>query len=492
MGIRFSLVFPLAEERGITARALSGWIRQTLPADRFELIVVADRAVPLDPDTRSLLRHHDRVLRGDFTNLAHQFDAGVRAGTGEYLFLTESHCIPAPNCLEAMDRWLAGNSHLAGACCESVPVWGNAYQAIDAQTFEEGFRHFINTNDWRKFSVHGMALRRDTYLACGGLPYQYGRFAEMVLAAALRDAGQELGHARESVVTHHYRETLQELIDGTEEYVASECVYRAQNPGPDRIGHSYQPDRSNPFSPRAAALQRDVVTTLLVGTLRRDTRAMSEALNVLGHVVTGLLGRRGPVLAAWLAVTACRLRCWWNRHDATKVNRPYRELGRLASVQSRVRFLASRSVVDPALPNPSTVLSVDALPEWSLHGFHGLERWNGEPFRWTKRVAAMQLPLKRGQYRLRLVSGGIPRERMKLRVAMNGTRIVPLALPNGDHELRIEPYHCHPREQTLVLVTNPLCPWRQGVQDYRELGLPLFAVEAHPASASQPVQRAAA
>ena len=105
---------------------------------------------------------------------------------------------------------------------------------------------------------------------------------------------------------------------------------------------------------------------------------------------------------------------------------------------------------------------------------------NGAPFRWSKRIAGIRLPLKRGAYRLRLITGGIPRERLNLRVAFNGTRIVPVALPNGDHELRIEPYHCHPREQTLVLVTNPLCPWKQGVKDYRELGLPLFAIEAQP------------
>src|SRR5262245_51993173 len=161
MSARISLVFPLTEERGLTVEAFAAWTRQTFPADRFELIVVADDATPLDPALTGLLRPQDRVLRGRFTSIAHQFDAGLRAGSGEYLFLTESHCMPAPDCLEAMDRFLAANPHLAGACCESVPAWETAYQRIDAMTFEEGFRHFIRNNDWRKLSVHGMALRRD-------------------------------------------------------------------------------------------------------------------------------------------------------------------------------------------------------------------------------------------------------------------------------------------------------------------------------------------
>ena len=124
MGIRFTLVFPLAEERGVTETALAAWTQQTLPSDRFEIVVVADNRVPFDSESRSRLRPHDKVIRADFANLAHQFDAGVRAGSGEYLFLTESHCIPAPDCLEAMDRWLAANTGVAGACCESVPVLG--------------------------------------------------------------------------------------------------------------------------------------------------------------------------------------------------------------------------------------------------------------------------------------------------------------------------------------------------------------------------------
>src|SRR5262245_19633821 len=116
---RISLVFPLTEERGLTVEALAAWIGQTLSAEQFELIVVADERTHLDPRIPSILRPHDRIVREAFANHAHQFDAAVRAGTGEYIFLTESHCLPAPDCLETMDQYLAANPHLAGACCES-------------------------------------------------------------------------------------------------------------------------------------------------------------------------------------------------------------------------------------------------------------------------------------------------------------------------------------------------------------------------------------
>jgi hypothetical protein len=195
-----------------------------------------------------------------------------------------------------------------------------------------------------------------------------------------------------------------------------------------------------------------------------------------------LLGRRGPLLAEWLSVLACRVRCWRYRQDVERLELPYRDLVRRASRLSRVRFLVTQSVVDPPIPAPSDTIAIDTLPDWALHGFHGIERVNGEPFRWTGRLAALRLPLRRGQYRLRLVTRGLRREPdpVDLRAAINGTRIAPVALADGDYELPIERWQCHRAEQTLILMCNPVCPWKRGTTDHRELGLPLFAVEARP------------
>ena len=304
--------------------------------------------------------------------------------------------------------------------------------------------------------------------------------------------GHELGYARESIVTHHYRETLQEVIDGTDEYVSSECSYRAANPGPDRVGHSYFPELSNPFSPGAAALNREVAETVLKGSLGNGTLPRRKALAAVARATAGFFGKRGPMLCAWLAVAACRLRCWWNRHDVSRVDAPYRELVRLVSILSRVRHLATQAVVDAPLPASSREVAIDLLPEWALFGFHGLERIGGESFRWTGPLAALRLPFVKGQYLLRLVTRNLRGEKVKLRLAFNGSRIEPIALPNGDYEVPIERRHCRDREQTLILSCDPLRPWKHGVKDYRELGIPLFRVEAIPAKGeSRRLRRAA-
>ena len=362
MSVRISLVFPLEQERGMTADALAAWTRQTMPADRFELIVVADAAAAIDPHLQSLLRPQDRVLRGTYTGISQQFDAGVRAGRGEYLFLTESHCMPNRDCLEKIDRYLIAHPERAGACCESVPAWNNAYQRIDATTFEEGFRHFVQNDDWRKLSVHGMALRRDVYLALGGLQHQYGRFSEMILAAALRDAGHQLGYARESVVTHHYRDTLQELIDGTDEYVRDECNYRAANPGPDWVGFSYLPDMPNPYSPGAAALDR--AGCRAARSRIQKHKGASRVLYATARIVARLLGLAGPYWpSGWRSPRAgCgaggTVTMWPLLIIRTAIWAVRSRLG-------QVRCLAALPAVDPPLPAPSESLAVDAFPDWA-------------------------------------------------------------------------------------------------------------------------------
>jgi hypothetical protein len=139
------------------------------------------------------------------------------------------------------------------------------------------------------------------------------------------------------------------------------------------------------------------------------------------------------------------------------------------------------------------VLSIAELPDWAVLGFHGLEVCNGEQFRWGGRVAALRFALPPGRHRLRIVTHGLRRDDPRLRVALNGCAIEPVPVSGGGYEIAIEPWHCHPREQTLILATKPLCPWKQGVKDYRELGLPLFGIEVLSSSvADRAPQREAA
>src|SRR5262249_19569437 len=146
---------------------------------------------------------------------AELYELAAREARGEFLILTESHCIPEPDFLEAMDRFLASSSW-DGACCRSIPICPNALARMDHVTFEEGYQIFREEGDWRKVNVHGFAIRRQTYLDVGGMPGQYDKFAEMILAAALRDRGCRLGYAEAAAVRHLYRGDLRDVLAFTE------------------------------------------------------------------------------------------------------------------------------------------------------------------------------------------------------------------------------------------------------------------------------------
>jgi hypothetical protein len=484
MSVRVSVILPLTEERGVTEEAVSGWVGQTLPPARTELVIVAGNGVAASRALAKLLRPHDRVVTGQFANLAAFYDAGVRAASGELVFLTESHCAPAPDCLEATDRFLTRHPHLAGAATNSRPSCENAYARIDADTFYEGFREHVRPGDWRKMNVHGYAMRRDLFLELGGYRHEYGRFAEMLMAAALRDGGYELGYAEEAVITHHYRGNLGELIAGIDDYVRGESLYRADHPGPDRVGHTYLPEVPNPRSARAAALEREVAGALLGGVFGRTTAVARQCLRVAARSAARLLGCRGPVLAAWLGVLAARVRCWRNRHDAVRLDAPYRELIRRATALSRLRALASLTVDEADLPRPGGAVGIQDFPDWALYGFHGTEWWQGKALRWSSPLAALRLPIAPGDYRVTLVTHGIrtTRHPARLRLALNGVRIESRELPTGDYEFPIESRLCRPREQTLTWMCDPLRPWEHGSRDHRDLGLSVFALEVRPAA----------
>ena len=480
--MRFSVVIPIEHERGVAESAVAAWVNQSFHPHPFEVVLVCGDEHYPPPSLTRLLRDHDRVVTGRFANLAAVYDAGIREARGELVFLTEAHCLPAPDCLRATDEYLARNPELAGACTHSLPACENAYARIDADTFYDGFREFVRPGDWRKLNVHGFALKRDVYLELGGFRHEYGRFAEMLLAAELRDAGHELGYAEAAVITHHYRGSLGELIAGIDDYVRGESLYRAEHPGLDRVGFTYLPEVADPKSGRAASLEREVARTLLTGRLGRSTPLMKLGLGVAARAAARSLGGRGQVAAAWVQTLAARVRCWRNRHDAAALDGPYRELIRIASVLSRTRALADLPPAgEPPVPSRS-LFAIAELPEADLYGFHGMEWWQGKPFRCSAPLAAVRFAAGAGLHRVRLVTHGVrtchyPAE---LRVAVNGERVEPVELPSGDYEFLIEPRAGLGGVQTLVMCCKPLRPWDHGTRDPRNLGLPVFAVETTP------------
>ena len=97
----FSVVVPSIGRKDGLARLFAALARQTLPRERFEVIVAVDRAQS-DPEVQAMLDRAGarRVERGSPAGPGGARNAGARLARGAWLAFTEDDCEPA-------DDWLA-------------------------------------------------------------------------------------------------------------------------------------------------------------------------------------------------------------------------------------------------------------------------------------------------------------------------------------------------------------------------------------------------
>jgi hypothetical protein len=348
--------------------------------------------------------------------------------------------------------------------------------------FEEGFEVFRRDGDWRKVNVHGFALSREAYLAVGGLPHRYGGFAEMMLAAALRDRCFRLGYAEAAAVRHHYRASLGEVRQLIDHFLRGESLYRAEHPGPDRIDYSFIPHGLAALPPNKAPLWWSLAGMLAGELIGGDRAAAGRLAAALGRALRpDLLTRRwrlvGPRLAEWLA----RWRSWfWLWHGPRRA-RAYRDWIEQAGRVSRLECLL-RQPRTP-LPSQGRVLVSD-LPEEDHVGFHVPETSGGQTYRWTGPAALVRLTPRPGARVLRLVTNGLhaqPFAALNLRVYLDGRPVSGASVREEWDGVTVAiDDHRGSGVGTVGLSCTPSRPWEKGVADRRELGLPLFALEFRP------------
>jgi predicted dehydrogenase len=479
--LRFSVLIPLVEERGFGERCLQGWLaQQDFPAEGYELVVLDNgTAASLRERLRPTLRPQDRILLERGAGRSELFDCGARAALGEYVLLTESHCVPEPDMLREFDRYLQRYA-VDGACCRSVPVCYNELARADAALFESGFRQFRRDDDWRKVNIHGFALRRDLYELVGGLQTRYHEYAEMVLAADLRDAGVRLGYAAGAAVQHHYRIGLQEIAECADGFVRGELQYLADHGKCDRIGFSFLEMRGGAGE---SATARRACARAEWERLRRDGRRGDfSAIGPLTDLARGELLDRWPgELASQLRLALATLACWWTRGDDDRLLAAY---SRLFSAAVDRAWRRSRHLTQlPAARSTVTLSPADLPTDW-LFGFYPVETSRDRRFRWSRPVAGIDLPLSPGEYVIEIETGGIRPWPGSLRWTMCGR---PLASDDVEYatdrcKLRIAvPERLHAGRHTLGF---SCLPW--DVVEWRALGLPIFQFTCQRADSLSP------
>ena len=475
---RFSVLIPLIEDRGFAPQCLEGWLQQErIAPEGFELLLLDDGTRgALGAQLQPSLRRQDRVLRAPGVSRSGLYDAGAKASRGDFLLLSESHCVPEPDLLVELDDYLRTHDY-DGACCRSIPVAYNNFARADAVLFEDGFRQFRRPGDWRKVNVHAFALRRDLYHLVGGLKERYRGYAEMVLAADLRDAGVRLGYAAGASVQHHYRVALMEVLEQVDDFVSGEYLYRLDHGSVERIGFSFI-DMCAPQLESQSALQECL--RIEWQRLRADMRRGDfSALGRIYGLTRRWLGehRFGASLAR-LGVSWAAVRCWLVQSSVQRLPDAYRGLWAAAIYAA---WRQCRLTLAAGQPAPGEFrFNIDDLPEDWLFGFFPAEPLNGRMFRWTRPVAGIDLPLQPGEYLLTLETGKIRPWPGSLRFTLCGQPIPPECIQFEEEQCRIRLNF--PRLTRMGRRTLGLSCLAWDVGDVRQLGLPIFGIQCEQAS----------
>lgn len=228
-----SVVLALADHRRQAARAIESWHRQTVAP--LEVVVVAQQ--PADPTVGELpLGPADRLVHYPSQNVNQLTDIGARLARGQLLFVTESHVVANPDCLEEVLRYFEQHD-VDAACVHSYGINENSLADAEERNCQQDFAMRTAPGHWNKVTIRGIAMRREVYLASGGFEYRYGHFSEPLLGIRLHEAGYRVGYIPRAIVGHYNNATLKMLETGIRDYGRGWARYAEEHPNGDHTGY---------------------------------------------------------------------------------------------------------------------------------------------------------------------------------------------------------------------------------------------------------------
>lgn len=473
---RISVILPLQDERDAGVRCVRAWTSgQTAPEGMHELIALAPgEDVDLEAAVRPLLRPGDWWITQRGASEYELFQRGAREARGEYVFITEAHCVPEPDCLEAMLEELE-RTGAPGVRGESIGEARGHLGQLERDTFEIALAPEKEPGHWRKVLIHSLAIRTQLYLDAGGLPPRYGDFSPWVLAIALVERGERLVYSPRPAVRHVYNGDLNHLGAHIRDWNRGQLLFCAETPR----------ERWEPYVPvlpewkdRLALSRRGALAALRAALALRHRGALAPALR---HLVVALAGPRGVaeearVRAAAAARRARRARADGPRRDAFLDF--WRSTARRGALEGLAQAPQSPEAGDDD-GNGDGNGAIDLAGEvsgWTL-GLYETETSGDRRYRWTDSLALLRVRVpsdaRRGRLALEPARPGARPPRPT--VAVDGARSPSSFTPEA-----IEFELAGGGERTIALAFDPYRPARDGLDDPRRLGVAVRSLSFEP------------
>ena len=167
----FSVIIPTYNRPERLAKCLDSLARQTLPVDRWEVVVVDDGSPHSMESVVTPVRSHlqIRLIRQANAGPAAARNAGAAAATAQYLAFTDDDCQPLANWLEQLAGEFAQNPSalIGGQTLNALP--GNLYSTASQLLIDYLYSYYNDTQEEPTFfASNNFAVPRDAYQKLGG------------------------------------------------------------------------------------------------------------------------------------------------------------------------------------------------------------------------------------------------------------------------------------------------------------------------------------
>jgi hypothetical protein len=468
---RISVLLPLTDEREAGVEAVHAWLEQSVDPEVFEILALAPGDDPeLERAVVPLLRGRDRCVIHRGFDEYELFNLGARDARGDFLVLTEAHCVPERNFLDEMlaelDR--TGAPAIRNA---SMPDTRGRFGALELSQVDAATRAEEDPSHWRKVLIHGFGIRREIFLAAGGFPARYGDFSPWALSIALWERGERSAYSDRPRATHVYDGDLQKLGPYVRNFSRGEMRFWREQPGRAARFLDWPTEWPEPAQYSRAGAVRAIRAAVAL-------RHGSSGRELVGHLAVAAFGVRAAILATAarckLATISLRL-----TRDQDRRRRRFLAFWRLERRRGSLEALAPphRGASPAAVSAPFDL----AGSSESVIGAHAPERLDGEsPIRWTTPLCLLRVNVPgAGRMRARIGLRAVerpPGAPANPRIAVD-CRPVTAAFSDDAIEFDLDA-----GERWVAIASDPWAPRKWGVEDSRRLGLPLQSISFEPAA----------